>query len=181
MLEDRSKLSSQKVLSKSKSISEKLYNLNHYKESNFIFTFISFTDEVDTHNIIKESIKIGKRIGVPITIPKTRILKVSELLDFDKELQEGFYNILTPKEEYQRIVSPDIIDLILVPGLAFTRQGYRIGYGGGYYDTFLSTIKKDVVKIGLCFDMQLISGFPTEPFDIPVDYILTEKEFIKCP
>lgn len=180
MLKKRSELSLDQILAKSNIISDKLYNLNHYKESNFIFSFISFKDEVNTHEIIKKSIKKGKRIGVPITIPKTRIMKVSELMDFDKELYLGFYNILTPKDEYIRIISPESIDLVLVPGVAFDRQGYRIGYGGGYYDTFFSKIDRDTIKIGLCFDMQIISKVPLNRYDIPVDYILTEKEFIKC-
>lgn len=180
MRKKRSKISSKKNLSKSESISEKLYNLKLYKQSNFIFSFISFKDEVHTHDIIKKSLEIGKRIGVPITIPNTRIMKVSELMDFDKELNLGFYNILAPKEEYERIISPEIIDLVLVPGLAFDRRGYRVGYGGGYYDTFFSNMKRSTIKIGICFDMQLIAKAPVGYYDIPVDYILTENEFIKC-
>lgn len=180
MLKERSKLSKDKILSKSKSISEKLYNLKLYKESNFIFSFISFKDEVNTHDIIKTSLDKGKRVGVPITIPKTRIMKVSELIDFDKELALGFYNILAPLEEYERIISPEIIDLVLVPGLAFNRKGYRVGYGGGYYDSFFARMKRPAIKIGICFDMQLIEKAPVGYYDVPVDYILTENEFIKC-
>ncbi|NLJ79396.1 MAG: 5-formyltetrahydrofolate cyclo-ligase, partial [Tissierellia bacterium] len=144
------------------------------------FSFISFKDEVHTHDIIRNSIAAGKEIGVPITIPKSRIMEVSQLKDFDKELYQGFYDILTPKDEYRRIVSPESIDLILVPGVAFDHRGYRIGYGGGYYDTFLAKVDKDVTKIGLCFNIQIIPEVPTESHDIPVDYILTEEELIRC-
>ena len=180
MLEKRSQLSLEKIEEKSKIIANNLFNLNQYKKANFIFSFISFKDEVNTHEIIKKSISIGKRVGVPIPVPKTKELKVSELIDFDKELDLGFYNILTPKDKYIRIVPPKLVDLVLVPGVAFDKRGYRVGYGGGYYDRFFSNINENVIKIGLCYEMQIIPEVPKDPYDIPIDFILTEKEFIQC-
>lgn len=180
MLRKRSKLSMNEILEKSEDIAEILFNLNQYGNSNFIFSFISFKDEVNTHEIIKNSINNGKRIGVPVTIPKTRELLVSELMDFDKELELGYYNILAPKEEYTRIVSPEQVDLVLVPGVAFDRRGYRVGYGGGYYDRFFNKLKKGIIKIGLCYNMQILPQVPIDSYDIPVDYIITEKGLTVC-
>lgn len=180
MLEKRSQLSLQEIKEKSKTITNSLLNLNEYNKSQFIFTFISFKDEVDTHEIIKSSLKKDKRIGVPITVPEKKQLKVSEIMDFDNELELSYYDILAPKEKNIRIVAPELIDLVLVPGIIFDRRGYRVGYGGGYYDRFFSKLDKNVLKIGLCYDMQIQSNVPRDSYDIPVDYILTEKEFIKC-
>lgn len=180
MLEKRSQLSLEKIEEKSKIIANNLFNLNQYKKANFIFSFISFKDEVNTHEIIKKSISIGKRVGVPIPVPKTKELKVSELIDFDKELDLGFYNILTPKDKYIRIVPPQLVDLVLVPGVAFDKRGYRVGYGGGYYDRFFNNINKDIIKIGLCYEMQILSEVPKNSHDIPIDFILTEKRLIQC-
>jgi len=163
---------------KSKRIQRTLFDLEEYKKSHFIFTFISTEEEVDTHNIIRHSLAIGKRAGVPITIPEKKELLVSEILDFDKELEMGFYNILTPKKEYIREVSPDIVDLVLVPGVVFSKDGYRVGYGGGYYDRFLSRL--NVLKIGICFHLQLQEKVPVGKFDIPVDIIITDEEIIYC-
>ncbi|HSH36926.1 5-formyltetrahydrofolate cyclo-ligase, partial [Schnuerera sp.] len=167
------------ITKKSNTIRNKLFSLEKYKNSNFIFSFISFKDEVDTHNIIKESLSSGKRIGVPITIPKERQLIVSEIMDFDNELEIGFYNILSPKKEYIRETSPKLIDIVLVPGLVFTPEGYRIGYGGGYYDRFFNK-NPEVLKIGLCYEMQIAPQVPTDIYDIPVDYIITEERIIHC-
>lgn len=180
MLEKRSQLSLQEIKEKSKTITNSLLNLNEYNKSQFIFTFISFKDEVDTHKIIKSSLKKDKRIGVPITIPEKKQLQVSEIMDFDSELELSYYDILAPKAKNIRIVALELIDFILVPGVIFDRRGYRVGYGGGYYDRFFSKLDKNVLKIGLCYDMQIQSNVPTDCYDIPVDYILTEKEFIKC-
>lgn len=176
----RSQLSQGEISEKSKAIRNNLFDSDQYQKSKFIFTFISFKDEVDTHQLIKESIGRKKRIGVPITIAKPRQMFVSELMDFDKELEIGYYNILTPKEEFVRIVSPEIIDLILVPGVAFDKRGYRVGYGGGYYDRFFSSLDENVIKIALCYDMQIMDEVPTDSFDVPVDYIATESGIISC-
>lgn len=162
----------------SETIISKLYDTNLYKDAEVIMTFISFGDEVNTHDFIKKSLANGKKIVVPITFPKTKEIKPSEIYDFN-ELEIGYYNILTPKSEFIRFITPENIDLAIVPGVAFDRDGYRVGYGGGYYDRFLSkypTIK----KLGIAFDLQLIDTVPKEDFDIPVEYILTEKQFIFC-
>ncbi|MBZ2175933.1 5-formyltetrahydrofolate cyclo-ligase [Schnuerera sp. xch1] len=179
MIEKRRNLPKEKRMEKSKIIQDNLFNFKPFKRSNFIFTFISTDEEINTHNIIKKSIIAGKRIGVPITVPKEKKMIVSELKDFDKELELGFYDILTPQNKYIREVSPNIIDVVLVPGLIFTKDGYRIGYGGGYYDRFLNKTT-DVVKIGLCFEMQLSETIPISTYDIPVDYIITEERIIDC-
>lgn len=179
MLKKRAELSKKEIVEKSRAIQNILFDLEQYKNSNFIFTFISFKNEVDTHELIKKSISMGKRIGVPITIPKERKLMVSEIKDFDKELELGYYNILTPKDECIREVSPKIIDIVLVPGLAFSPKGYRVGYGGGYYDRFFSQ-NRDIIKIGLCYEMQLSPTVPIDEYDIPIDYIITEKRLIEC-
>lgn len=176
MLEERAKLSKEEHKAYSQSIYHRLIGSKFYENSNTIMTFISFKDEVDTHRLIKNSLKIGKRVTVPITYPETKEIKPSEILSFD-ELEIGFYNILTPKKDYIRLIKPEEIDLILVPGLAFDRRGYRVGYGGGYYDRFLEKYP-NITTIGICFDLQIIEELPKEDFDIPVDFIITEKEFI---
>jgi len=179
VLEKRSKLSKEDIIQYSKTIAEKLYEMDYYINAKRIMSFISFKDEIHTHDIIKKSLNRGKSIVVPITIPETREMKVSELLDFS-ELEIGFYDILTPKKEFIRFVDPNTIDLILVPGVVFAEDGYRVGYGGGYYDRFLSNLDNEVMKIGLAFDLQIVDKVPTESFDIPVDIIITEKRIIDC-
>lgn len=179
ILQKRATLSTENILEYSDIIESKLYETDSYKEAKNIMSFISFSDEIHTHEIIKGSIKLGKSIVVPVTIPKTREMKVSQVLDFS-ELEIGYYNILTPKKEFIRFVDPNTIDLILVPGVVFARNGYRVGYGGGYYDRFFSKLNKEVKKIGLAFDLQIVDKVPTDSFDIPIDLIITEKEIIDC-
>lgn len=156
-----------------------ILNSVYYKNAKNIMTFVSFSDEVDTHELIKIGIRDNKNILVPITIKETKELKLSLVTDFN-ELELGYYNILTPKEKFIRYTDPKLVDLIIVPGVVFDREGYRIGYGGGYYDRFLSKIEKSIPRIAIAFDLQIIDKVPREYYDIPVDYIITEKEIIEC-
>lgn len=162
----------------SKEISNTLYETEYYKNANTIMAFISFGSEINTRYLIENAIEEGKTVVIPVMVSGTRELKISKLLDFS-ELELGEYNILTPKKEFLRFMDPSTIDLILSPGLIFARNGYRVGYGGGYYDRFFAKIDPGVKKIAIGFDMQVRDTVPTGKYDIPVDYILTEKQFIK--
>lgn len=178
MLKKRSSLSLEKRNKLSKSISDLLYKTKYYKNAKTIMAFINFGSEINTRYIIENSIDLKKSIVIPITVPETKELKVSKMLNYS-ELEIGHYNILTPKDEFIRFVNPNTIDLVLVPGLIFDKDGYRIGYGGGYYDRFLSKLDPSVPKIGICFDLQVQDTIPRNHYDIPVDFILTEKGLIK--
>lgn len=178
MLQKRSHLTIDEINIRSKTISNSLYETEYYKNAETIMTFLSFQSEVNTRYIVEDSIGLGKSIVVPITIPETKELKISKLFDYS-ELEIGHYNILTPKKEFLRFTDPRTIDLILVPGLIFAKDGYRIGYGGGYYDRFLSKLDPSVTKIGIGFDLQVQDKVPTDKYDVPVDFILTEKRLIK--
>lgn len=158
----------------SKSIIDKLMNTKIYKESKNIMCFVSFKSEVFTHDFIKESLKLGKNIYVPIIDKKTNTMHASKIEDFS-DLKEGYYGILSPTEEKINIIDPNALDLIIVPGVAFTKDGYRIGYGGGYYDKFFSLLKKDVEKIAICFNLQFREQLPIEEFDYKIPNIITES------
>lgn len=176
MLERRNKLSQEEIFSKSKQIKNILFNLEEYCVSKVILSYISFSSEVNTFEIIKESILKGKKVVVPISIKEKRELLLSTLCNFEEELTLGSYNILEPKKEYIRIISSNEINLILVPGIAFSKQGDRIGYGKGYFDRLLSKIT--CFKIGLAFNFQIIEQITPSQFDIKVDKIITEERII---
>lgn len=178
MLKKRSALSNEIREEDSKTVANSLYETEHYKKAETIMAFLSFGSELNTRYLIEDSIAKGKIVVIPVMVPETKELKISRILDYS-ELEIGHYNIMTPKEEFLRFLDPKTIDLILVPGLIFARDGYRVGYGGGYYDRFLAGIDNSVAKIAIGFDMQIIDRVPTDHYDIPVDYILTEKQFLE--
>lgn len=176
----REVLSKEQVAQKSENIFNQLYSSLLYNGANTIMTYVSIGKEADTHNFIRRAIKEGKHIVIPVCVPETKKMIASRVIDFENDLQEGSWGLLEPKKETLRPISSSQIDLIIVPGLAFTKAGHRLGYGGGYYDRFLSSLTRNVPSIALAYELQLVDHLPVENFDIPMDYILTEKEWISC-
>ena len=135
--------------------------------------FVSFNSEVDTHDMIRNALK-----NKTIIIPKVahHEIEPSFIIDFDN-LIPGKFGILEPIETMK--IAYKNIDLILVPGIAFDKEGHRIGYGFGYYDKFLKKVPK-AIKIGLAFDFQIVDKIPREMHDVPVDLIVTEERVVEC-
>lgn len=176
----RSHLSGQYTKEKSAIVKNKLYSLPEFKKAKSILFYASFNNEVDTQEIIRELLnKKEKNIIVPYVEKNNPILQLSELHSFD-ELEPKTFDILEPKKNFTRDFNPEKLDLIIVPGLVFFKDGHRIGYGYGYYDRFLRTLRKKPVKIGLAFDFQIAEKIPHEEHDVPMDIIITEKRIIRA-
>lgn len=158
----------------SNSIMDKLLTSKEYKEAKVIMCFVSFKDEVMTHNIIKTALKDGKILAVPYVEKGNKEMVAAKIENFN-ELKEGFYGILAPLKDKLNIMDPKDIDLVISPGVAFDKEGYRVGYGGGFYDRFLKNTREDVKIIALGFDLQVIDEAPRGPFDIPVHGLITES------
>lgn len=164
------------IINKSKSIEKKLLKTSEFKKSNNILFYISYDNEVNTHNIIKKTIRSNKVVYVPISDVKNKKIIISKLEDWD-DLSVGAYGILEPKDKNK--FSVDKIDLILIPGIAFDDKGNRIGHGMGYYDKLLKKFK-NTTNIGLAFEFQLINTIKNKKYDVPVDKIITEERIINC-
>jgi len=152
--------------------------LDEFKEAKTILFYVSYDNEVYTHEMIKESLEVKKQVVVPKTDMNKRTILCSTLTKWD-DLLAGAYNILEPRQECLNEVSPESIDLIIMPGIAFDCQGNRIGHGMGYYDRLLKK-KMNAHRLGLAFEFQIVENIPTEPHDIKVEKIVTEKRIITC-
>lgn len=176
IFEKRNSLSKEEIKEKSNKIKNNLFSLKEFEKAKNIMFYVSTNTEADTQEIIEELLKKKeKTIIVPYVIKDDLKLHVSELKDFN-ELVPKTFEILEPKEPYAREFNPDKLDLVIVPGIVFDKKGHRIGYGYGYYDRFLKTIRKETVKIGLAFDFQLIEDIPEEKHDVPMDIVVTDEE-----
>ena len=163
-----------------KKIVDKFYESKYYKEAKNIFIYISYDSEINTKGIINKALNDNKKIYVPRTEFKTRLMDAVEIVSLDN-LIESEYGILEPSVEEPHI-EPSGLDLIIVPGVAFDRNGGRMGYGAGFYDRYFKKISKDnikkIVKLALAYDFQVLEEVPMNEQDVPVSYIITEKEFI---
>lgn len=167
----RNSLSPKEIEEKSLKIKEGLFGLKEFKEARFVLFYVSKGSEVKTPEMIQKTLAINKRVAVPITLRKKGELLLSEIKGLD-ELEIGAFGILEPKEQYRRIINPGTIDLGVIPGVAFSLGGHRLGYGGGYFDRLLSLM--GATSIGLAYQIQILDELPTDEKDIPVDKIITE-------
>jgi len=165
---------------KSKKIERNLFLFPLFKKAKVVLFYLALKDEVQTREMIKKSLKKGKTVLIPFVNFKEREILPSELKDYDKELIRGKWNILKPAKDFYRPFSLNLINLIIVPGIAFDRKGNRIGFGKGFYDRFLGKLSSKINLISLAFELQLVGAVPTQSYDIPMNYIITEKEIINC-
>jgi len=142
--------------------------------------YVSFRSEVETHQLIKERLNSGLEVAIPKTDVKNRHLETYLLEDWGKDLRPGAYGILEPDAEAASLIQPSQIDLAVVPGSVFDRKCGRYGYGGGYFDRFLSIKAPQAIRIGLAFSLQLLPEIPLKPHDQRMDIIVTESEILRC-
>ena len=158
---------------------KRLKSLDEFSGAESVLFYLSLPDEVDTEKMIKESIRIGKKVLVPVTDTGKRTIKPSWLKNYEKELEPGPYGILEPKSECRRIAGNEEVKLVIVPGIAFDRSGARLGFGAGFYDRFLKEFGYGA-SVGLAFDFQITHRLPRGPHDVPMDIIVTPNRVITC-
>jgi len=179
ILSKRNGLSFSTLSCLSKKIADNLRELDEYRTSRMPLIYISFRSEVDTHQLIKERLNSGLEVAVPKTDVTNKRLETYLLRDWEKDLSPGAYGILEPDMKVTSLISPSQIDLAVVPGSVFDRKCGRYGYGGGYFDRFLSIEAPQALRIGLAFSLQLLPEIPLKPHDQRMDIIITESEMLR--
>jgi len=174
----RDALSPDERRERSRRIFQRLNSLHAYGKAGLILFYASFGSEVNTWEMMEEAQKCGKRIALPQVSEASGGLSALEIRDLHRDLRAGYKGILEPQLDVSRQVREDEMGLIIVPGLAFDDQGYRLGYGKGYYDRFLFNFSRKVPSVGLAFDFQVVPALPVSPRDFPLDIIVTDERII---
>ena len=156
-------------------IQDKVLRSRFYRDAKVIFVYASKSDEVHTDRIITTALKEGKRVFVPKCINDREMIAV-EIRSLN-ELRKGFFRIREPEsnEEADR----NEIDVAIIPCVACTPDGTRLGHGAGYYDRYLSG--SSFTKIALCYHGLLLNDIEADAHDIPMDYVVTEFAVYKNP
>ena len=150
-------------------LTERFLNHPFYQDAKAIATYLSFPHEFQTQGLIDQALKDGKKVLIPKTYPKGRM----EFVVYDpQQLKKTSFGLLEPQGDLE-VVDASQIDLIHVPGLAFTREGYRIGYGGGYYDRYLENFAGQTMSTIYPCQIQNVNS---EDHDIPVQEVLIYEE-----
>lgn len=172
VLTRRGRLSKEERAAASQTIAGLLMDL--LAEAPAVVAFASFGAEVSTDPIIDSLLKAGRTVLLPYVDGTTlRATPVASL----EEVAPGYRGIREPI--HRAPVEP--AGAILVPGVAFDASGNRLGYGGGFYDSFLAASANARPRIGVCFDCQLVDGVPTGPADQPVEAVVTEAGVVRVP
>ena len=146
----------------------KLLNHARVKEADVVMVYYSLPDEIYTHELVDELVRLGKTVLLPKMIDDRNI--EARVYKGKEDLQQGHsFHILEPAGECFRAMED--IDTIVVPGMSFDKEGNRLGRGKGYYDRFLSQLKH-AYKIGVCFDFQCVKEVPTDENDIKMDEVI---------
>lgn len=180
ILKKRDALSKDEIVSKSAVIGQCLLSLPELIESNNIFLYVSFRSEVETMPLLHSLISMGKNVSVPITYVKERRLDAIRITDPGRDLVPGYCDIPEPRKEIltSNYVDPNGIDMIVLPGSVFDERCGRFGYGGGFYDRFVSA-SPTALRVGLAFEEQIVKRAPLQDHDELLDMVITEKRVIR--
>lgn len=163
-------------------ILDRATELPEYRSANCVMFYVDAGSEVRTRHRLGAALETAKTVVVPYCIVETNTLQLFRL-EAMSELVEGAYKILEPREELRaspgKRVTPDMLDLVLVPGLAFDRGGGRMGQGKGYYDRLLGGVRADAKLVALAYACQLVDTVPVDSHDVYMDLVVTEDEIIR--
>ncbi|MDO5443406.1 MAG: 5-formyltetrahydrofolate cyclo-ligase [Bacteroidia bacterium] len=149
------------------SVAAQIEALAEYADAQTLLAYCAMPDEIGTADIISRAYASGKTVVLPVV--------VGEKLELRKytpaKLRPGYRGIMEPSDEAET-VSPSDVDLAIIPGMAFDAAGHRMGRGGGFYDRLIPQLHCPLV--GICFSCQIVPSIPLEPFDLPVDIVISE-------
>lgn len=164
--EQKRAMTPEQIESASHKLKELFLATEQYRRAKTIYGYLPYNQEVRTVPILEQALADGKKVAVPkIYGDEMRFIYLPDL----NRVEKGYSGIPEPIEDGPEGDDPEA--LVLMPGLAFDKEGHRIGYGGGFYDKFLAK-EPEHPTVALCYEFQIMSELPTEEFDIPVDLVL---------
>ncbi len=161
-------------------ITGRLIGLPSFDAARTALLSLAFRSEWQTTGLVEEALARGKEVALPRVETVARMLALHAVRDLATDIEPGYRGIPEPRPTCP-LVDPAALDWILVPGVAFDRQGRRLGYGGGFYDRLLPLVPARVPRIAAAYDMQVVDAVPSAPHDATVDALITEREALFFP
>lgn len=174
MLAMRRALSANETESRSSSLKENILSLPEYKNAKKIMAFLAMKGESNLDGFIRQALLDGKEVYIPVCLPE-RQMEAGRLIDME-HFEKGPMGLRNLPAGYE-VTSPESLDLVLIPGLAVSQEGIRLGMGAGYYDRYLARVPFEK-RVAALWDFQVIPDIPSEPFDQKIAKIVTDKSVI---
>ena len=168
-------LSEVERLARSRRVWERVAALSCYQQARVVLGYMAFDHEVLTDGLIRRAMASGKQLVLPLVQADRQGMALYGIEDLEHDVAPGYRGILEPLPQRTRAVAPETLELALIPGVAFDLRGGRLGFGAGFYDRLLSRLPRDIPTVGLAFDFQVIPRLPSQPHDIMLDAIVTER------
>lgn len=159
-------------------IAAQVVNLPEWAVARTVYAFLSMDEEVDVAPLIRAAHLAGKRVALPRCVGKAMSFHPIDFDPFD-QLERHRFGFLQPKETIAPL-APDEHTLVLIPGRAFDRRGFRVGFGQGFYDRFLGGAGAVVMQTAIAYHLQLLPSVPAASYDVPIAQIVTERGRIGC-
>jgi len=158
----------------SQAIAERIGRRADFRAAHAVLVTLPFRNEWDTRALVRAALDAGKTVAAPRVDDESRMLELYAIADPDRDVGLSRQGIPEPRSHCPQI-SRDVIDFVVVPGLAFDHDGRRLGYGGGYYDRLLPLLSPRAARVAGAFDLQLVPQVPVGPNDVGVDAVVTES------
>jgi 5-formyltetrahydrofolate cyclo-ligase len=143
-----------------------------------VMLYMPMRSEVDVISVALEAFRLGKSVCVPRVDGSRKTMNAVEITSFDDEsMDSDSLGVRAPKVGQE--IPHEEIDLVIVPGVAFDMHGFRLGRGGGFYDRYLARFSRNTATIGVCFDIQFVEEIPTEPTDIAVHAVVSDRRAVQ--
>jgi 5-formyltetrahydrofolate cyclo-ligase len=165
----------------SRPIVESVCALHSYRSAQTVLGYLNFGSELTAELWVQQALDDGKRVLLPRVNRASKHLELYQLRDLQQDVAPGLWGIREPIVEHcKRNDALGELDFILLPGVAFTREGARLGYGGGYFDKLLARIPHTPTLAAGAFELQVVVDIPQESTDHKVEWLVTENETIHC-
>ena len=164
--EQKRNMTARQIEAASRNLAEQFFKTPFYQDANVIYGYLPYNQEVRTVPILEQALRDGKKVAVPKVYGDTM-----NFIYMDDLSQVAPSDMGIPEPIADEPIAEDQTALVLMPGLAFDTKGNRMGYGGGFYDKFLS-YEPNHPTVALCYAFQMVDAIPTDDYDIPVDCVL---------
>lgn len=161
-------------------IAGRLTALDAYRAAQTVLGYMDFGAEFGASLWVRQALKEGKQVLLPKVNRARGELDVYRVMDLGRDVAPGLWDIPEPLPQRCALATLDAADFILLPGVAFGRDGARLGYGGGFYDKLLARLEHRPALVGAAYSLQVVEGIPQEATDRRVEWLVTEKETIAC-
>jgi len=167
-------------------ITENLLHLSEYQHAETVLGYMNFGSEYASEQWVARVLADGKRLVLPRVNRHTNLLDLYLIEDLKTQLEAGLWGIREPViERCKRLIDINEVEFILLPGIAFSRDGARLGYGGGFYDKLLAPLQAQdtlprLALVAAGFALQIVNQIPQEETDVKVQWLVTEKETVNC-